>query len=97
MPSREEIAEWIFDGANEIEHTYRHMPKKTKIALGIQQTIDKLRERAAQVSAMRCETCTYYRDASASESEWCTNEKCGTIRNQGKSFGCFAHKPKPAG
>lgn len=96
MPSREEIAELL----NQVADEYKLKADLSGSAyskVSALNLVKKYRDAAAQVSAMRCETCTYYRDASASESEWCTNEKCGTIRNQGKSFGCFAHKPKPAG
>ena len=90
MPtSREEIVAWLRDGANEISNTYRHMPKKTREAIGVQQIIDKMRNCAAQVENMRCEMCDRY--VTGEDDEACTFNQ---IEYQGLGFGCFSHKPK---
>lgn len=89
MPSREEISQWLRDGANEVSNTYRHMPKKTRIAIGVQQIIDNMRDRASQVENMRCKTCDRY--VPDEDDEACTFNQ---IEYQGPGFGCFFHKPK---
>ena len=73
MPSREEIATEFRDAANIVM-----IPIDKEHFLRI----------AAQVSAMRCETCLWYGD----------NQQCG--RHNGYLFaddGCFHHEQKPAG
>lgn len=57
MPSREEIASWLRYAADEILNPYRPIPKETRIAIGVQQIIDEIRNHAIQVENMRCENC----------------------------------------
>lgn len=77
MPSREEIVSWLRQAAVEISPD------------GIDPRYDVFMERAAQVSAMRCETCKWS-DEPIVESVMCLS----LDKRSNKNFGCFSHKPR---
>lgn len=93
MPSREEMAAWL-RGAGKIDEALARMsvagPASYEFAI-------PWNERAAQVEAMRCETCEHY-ELPYTESRTYDSipDKCAKkqIRGQGKDFGCFNHEPK---
>ena len=84
MPSREEIADWLRYGADEILNPYRPIPKKTRIAIGVQQIIDKIKDCATQVENMRCENCNKVSDCVAYL----------VMGQDAKDFGCFSYETK---
>jgi hypothetical protein len=97
MPTREEIVEWLQEAETlakiwRNECDIRGLPKQ---ANGIDQDAQLFRKRAAQVAAMRCETCAkkitsnpFYHRSGTFLVEHCPWQESG---------GCFHHEQKPAG
>lgn len=89
MPSREEIVEWLREAADSFEMIgTEFLGKKT-----LTEYAEKMRQRAAQVSAMRCGTCELYDSGTDYATDCCLHPSI-SISNQGKNFGCFAHEQK---
>ena len=89
MPSREEIVKWLNEAAehfDSIGDVY-----KSNSALTIK---NKYLEHAAQVEAMRCETCNQWHPTEGLRSDYCTGMKWNEVDKMGPDFGCFSHKPK---
>ena len=99
MPSREEIAEWLREAATTERALAAACATGTMPLRFMQEAIDRailFEQRAAQVDAMRCETCEQYEPATDETDDECLHPTM-LVRNQCKSFGCFAHEQKPAG
>lgn len=95
MPSREEIASWLRYAADEILNPYRPIPKETRIAIGVQQIIDEIRNHAIQVENMRCENCAHSPDdISICETDEPVWECIFVDGTHSKSFGCWNFEPK---
>lgn len=62
MPSREEIVEWLKEAAVLAKQVsrYQHAIGAVRSSDETASIIRKFEKRAAQVSAMRCETCKHY-------------------------------------
>lgn len=87
MPSRKEIVEWLREDADNFEMIgTEFLGKKT-----LTEYAEKMRQRAAQVSSMRCETCKHY----DKQHQLCEVVGGSELLIPGY-FGCFFHEQKPA-
>ena len=91
MPSREEIVEWLRE-AEAVLKDYETILEGTgrrTAAHDIQCLHEDFAERAAQVSAMRCETCEHY----DKQHQLCEVVGGSELLIPGY-FGCFSHELK---
>jgi len=96
MPSREEIASWLREAEaalNDYESLLEGIGRRIA-SHDIQCLHEDFADRAAQVEAMRCETCNYYELYSPFLGK---TGKCAKFdRLRPPDFCCFDHEQKPA-
>jgi hypothetical protein len=88
MPSREEIVDQLNKAADIFEMIGIEFLGKQ----ALKDYADKMRKLAAQVAAMRCETCKHYEVHG--DGTWCFNPKYPMCFIVKPDFGCFHHEQK---